>query len=108
MGMMEEWRGVSGERVGEDERSERGGGEGRGGRRRGNISLSALIVCDTSGVTVQMNGYDGRVERGEWRESGEDGRSERGEERGEREGEGAILVFQLRMDIRWLFVTPVE
>ena len=57
---------------------------------------------------MQMNGYDGRVERGEWRESGEDGRSERGEERGEREGEGAILVFQLRMDIRWLFVTPVE
>ena len=70
MGMMEEWRGVSGKRVERVREGEERGEEGRKGRRRGNISLSALIVCDTSGVTVQFNGYDGRVERGEWRESG--------------------------------------
>ena len=75
MGMMEEWRGVSGERV------ERMGGvrEGRRSQRgeeMGNISLSAqsgysMVFCDTSGVAVQFNGYEGGDEGGREGERGE-------------------------------------
>ena len=60
------------EERGEDERSERGEGSGREGAE----SRCSLVVSDTSGMTVQMNGYEG-VERGEWRGVGGEGREER-------------------------------